>query len=100
MSTDKQIEIAPQVLIDRVARVDERNKYMATKEDIAEIKGLVALNKLDLDTAFERAVSTSENTTLKNMLKTWAIIAGLLLPFLTGLIIALLTALINASLIK
>ena len=100
MSTDKQIEMAPQLLIDRVARVEERNKYMATREDIAEIRGLVALNKRDLDTAFERAVSTSERTTLKSMLKTWAIIAGLLLPILTAIIIALLTALLNASLVK
>ena len=100
MSTDKQFEMAPQLLIDRVARVEERNKYMATREDLAEVKGQIALTKLDLDTAFERAVSTSESTTLKNMLKTWGIIAGVLFPFLTGIIVALLTALLNASLIK
>lgn len=100
MSTDKQIEMAPQLLIDRVARVEERNKYMATREDIAEVRGQIALTKLDLDTAFERAVSTSESTTLKNMLKTWAFIAGILFPILTGIIIALVTALLNASLIK
>ena len=100
MSTDKQIEMAPQLLIDRVARVEERNKDMATREDIAEVRGQIALTKLDLDTAFERAVSTSESTTLKNMLKTWAFIAGILFPILTGIIIALVTALLNASLIK
>ena len=100
MSTDTRFQRAPQDVVDRLARVEERNKNMATREDVAEIKGLIALNKLDLDTAFERAVSTSESSTLKNMLKTWAIIAGLLLPILTGVIIALLTALLNASLIK
>ncbi len=98
MSVDTQFQRAPQDIVDRLARVEERNKNMATREDIENIRGLIALNEQKLDTAFQRAVSESERTTLRTMLKTWSIIAGLLLPILTGIIITLLSALLNALL--
>ena len=95
MSVDTHFERAPQEVTDRLARLEEHRKNVATREDIAELKGQIDLNKSELRRVFEKAVSTSENSTLKNILKTWAIIAGLLLPILTGIIITLLNAFFN-----
>ena len=96
MSTDTRFEKAPEGIVERLARLEEHKQTVATKEDISDLKGLIGLNKLDLDKSFELAVTSSENTTLKKVLKNWAIIAGLVFPLLTGLIVALLNALLNS----
>lgn len=95
MSTDIRFEWAPQEVTDRLARLEEHRKNVATREDVVELKGLIELNRQDLRSAFESAVSTSENTTLKSIIKSWAIVAGIVFPLLTGLIVALLNALLN-----
>lgn len=96
METDTRFERAPQEVAERLARLEEHRQHAATKEDIAELKGVIDLNNAELRRFIERTVSKSEIVTLKGFLRNWTVGAGIFVPLVTAAIVVLLNALQNS----
>lgn len=90
---------------ERIAKIEEREKFTATKEDItrlegkinasivelegrldtstAELKGIIGKSISDLQEFITKSVSQSEIKTLKQFVTFWVTIAGLSIPILS-----------------
>lgn len=67
----------------RLVAVETRIENMATKEDIALLKGEIETSKEELKRFISESVSQSEINTLKGFVKLWVIVAGALVSVLT-----------------
>lgn len=64
MTTETVLERPPQAISERIARLEEHKEHVATKRDIAEVKGTILESNAELRRFIERAVSQSEANTL------------------------------------
>ena len=70
----------------RIVRLEEQVKNFATKEDIAELKGLINTTAEKLQGAIETSKAQNELKAYRIFIGSWIILAGLITPLLNQII--------------
>ena len=76
--------------LERLAILEEHSQHVATESDIARLEGKIDTSVEMLKGFIQEAVSQSEIRTLKQFVRSWTTGAAIVIPVLTGIVIALL----------
>ena len=85
-----EYEKAPKEIIERLAILEEHRQHVATDKDMMRIEGKIDTSVEMLKGFIQDAVSQSEIRTLKQFVRSWTTGAAIVIPVLTGIIIAFL----------
>ncbi len=90
MDTILEYEKAPKEIIERLAILEEHRQHVATDKDMMRLEGKIDTSVEMLKGFIQDAVSQSEIRTLKQFVRSWTTGAAIVIPVLTGIIIAFL----------
>ena len=85
-----EYEKAPKEIIERLAILKEHRQHVATDKDMMRLEGKIDTSVEMLKGFKQDAVSQSEIRTLKQFVRSWTTGAAIVIPVLTGIIIAFL----------
>ena len=85
-----EYEKAPKEIIERLAILKEHRQHVATDKDMMRLEGKIDTSVEMLKGFIQDAVSQSEIRTLKQFVRSWTTGAAIVIPVLTGIIIAFL----------
>ena len=90
MDTILEYEKAPKEIIERLAILEEHRQHVATDKDMMRLEGKIDTSVEMLKGFIQDAVFQSEIGTLKQFVRSWTTGAAIVIPVLTGIIIAFL----------